>query len=421
MNFKKYIAVMLLVLLSSESTIWAVNSNGVTPLFSPKQLNIGMNNFKNYLDKVKRCLATGPCKQEELMQVKRHGLFLLKLLAAVALVGLVRWKVKKEIEKAPERIKRGAKWLSQVIKKELLVQTLDILEESADPGGDPEKIELKRLKDRIKEELDRNFKAGSAWTVEEFVAFVDDVLKPTKLGPPPEREAEAIFRKREREARMKENLLTEFHGVVEGMVEAVMAEIEKQIGAFKALLEKAITAAGEAIEKYKEKAGKFLLKLPSQDRLVEIIGEMTEKLSTLTKDQVVAIFKDEKIRTSLKEFINKIGDESHVLAFIKQLNEKGLTLKYEALKATKFGIPKQAEFRLGFGEKELVFGTGEEGSEESEVSSEGTPSGEEGEEPAGKKKKKKKGTSGAWSRRLGGKKKSKGKEEPGREGMEEGT
>ena len=397
MNFKKYIVVMLLVLLSSESTIWAANSNGVTPLFSPKQLKIGMDNFKNYLDKVKRCLATGPCKQEELMQVKRHGLFLLKLLAAVALVGLVRWKVKKEVEKAPERIKRGAKWLSQVIKKELLVQTLDILEESADPGGDPEKIELKRLKDGIKAELDRNFKAGSAWTVEELTVFMDDVLKP-RVGEDSER---AI--------RMKENLKTEFHGVVEGMVKAVVAEMEKQIGAFKALLEKAITAAGEAIEKYKEKAGEFLLKLPSQDRLVKIIGEMTEKLSKLTTDQVVAIFKDDKIRTSLKEFIDKIGDESHVLKFIKELQDRGITLKYLALQETRAGIPREAEITLKFGEEEQVFEVGP--TEESEESGDGTPPGGA---HLGKKEPKKKKK--PFFRRR---KKPEGEEPGGGEGMED--
>ncbi|TET33484.1 hypothetical protein E3J61_03960, partial [Candidatus Dependentiae bacterium] len=334
MNFKKYIAVMLLVLLSSESTIWAANSDGVTPLFSPKQLNIGMNNFKNYLDKVKRCLATGPCKKEELMQVKRHGLFLLKLLAAVALVGLVRWKVKKEVERAPERIKRGAKWLSQVIKKELLVQTLDILEEPADPGLDPEKIELKRLKDRIKEELDRNFKAGSAWTVEEFVAFVDDVLKPTKLGPPPEREAEAIFRKRKREARMKENLRTEFHGVVEGMVKAVKEEIEKQISEFKGYLERllfAIPSQDEIQRRMKDVAEGVAWALPKGHDVIGVIEEMGQRLKDISPEKVQAIFEDEEIRESLVAFINKIGKETHVLAFIKELKDRGLILEYIAL------------------------------------------------------------------------------------------
>ncbi len=402
MNCKKYIAVMLLVLLSCESTIWAVNSNGVTPLFSPKQLNIGMNNFKNYLDKVKRCLATGPCKQEELMQVKKHGLFLLKLLAAVALVGLVRWKVKKEIKEAPARIKRGAKWLSQVIKKELLVQTLDILEESADPAGDPEKIELKRLKDRIKEELNRNFKAGGAWTVEELTAFTDEVLKP-KAG------------ESDREKRMKKNLKTEFHGVVEGMVKAVVVEIEKQIGAFKALLGKAIAAAGEAIEKYKGKAEELLMTLPSQDRLVEIIGEMTEKLSKLTTDQVVAIFEDGKIRTSLKEFIDKIGDESHVLGFIKELQGRGLTLKYLALQETRAGIPREAEFRLQFGEEEEVFEVGPK--EESEESGDGTPPGK----PKKGKEKPKKKTSFFRRRKMSAVEKSESGESGSGEGMEEGT
>ena len=406
MNFKNCIAVMLLVLLSSESTIWAANSNGVTPLFSPKQLKIGMNNFRNYLDKVKRCLATGPCKQEELMQVKKHGLFLLKLLAAVVLVGLVRWKVKKEIAEAPERIKRGAKWFSQVLKKELLVQTLDILEVPADPAGDPEKIELKRLKDRIKAELDRNFKAGGAWTVEELTVFMDNALK-QEYGP----ETERTFR-------MKENLRAEFHSVVEGTVKAVVAEIEKQIGEFKALLEKAIAAAGEAIEKYKEKAGELLLRLPSQDRLVEIIGEMTEKLSTLTTDQVTAIFKDEKIRTSLKEFIDKIGDESHVLKFIKELQDRGLSLELVTLEETKFGIPRKIEATLQFGEEKEVFEIGP--AEESEESGDGAPPGEA--RPGKGEKKKEQEKKKTWFRKRKKAKADVEESESGESGgMEKGT
>ena len=402
MNFKKHIAVMLLVLLSSESTIWAVNSNGVVPLFSPKQLKIGMNNFKNYLDKVKRCLATGPCKQEELMQVKRHGLFLVKLLAAVALVGLVRWKVKKEIEKAPERIKRGAKWLSQVIKMESLEQFADVLSKREDPRGDPVKIKENALKDKIQEGLDRRLKEGGRWTLEELTAFTDEVLKPKEEEDSP------------RAKRMKDNLRAEFHGVVEGMVKAVVAEIEKQIVAFKALLEKAIAAAKEALGIYKKKAGELLMTLPSQDRLVKIIGEMTEKLSKLTTDQVVAIFDDEKIRTSLKEFIDKVGDESHVLGFIRALQGRGIDLRFEALEETKLGIPRKAILGLRFGEGERAVKIGEEESE-SEVSGDGPPSGEEAEQrPTGKKEKT---TVRSW--RFGRRKPKKEEEPEGGKGMEE--
>ena len=66
---------------------------------------------------------------------------------------------------------------------------------------------------------------------------------------------------------------------------------------------------------------------------------------------------------------------------------------------------------------------GEEGSEESGVSSDGPPAGEEGEKPA--EKKKEKGGARVWL--FGGKKKPKGEEgpkgeeKPGGGGMEEGT
>ncbi len=64
-------------------------SEEAVPLLSPKQANVQMKALKGYLSKVKRCMVTGPCNQEELGQVKRHAFRLLKWMAVLAVAGLI--------------------------------------------------------------------------------------------------------------------------------------------------------------------------------------------------------------------------------------------------------------------------------------------------------------------------------------------
>ena len=392
MNFKKHIAVLLLVLFASESTIWSANSNNAVPLFSPKQLKIGMDNFKNYLDKVQRCLVTGPCKREELMQIKKHGLFLLKLLAAGALIGVGIWKGKQAIERAPERIERGIAWvtrvskkelLRQTSKKELLRQTLDILSEPEELREDatPEEREMRALKDGIKEALKNRFREGTAFTQEEIVAFVDDALL-QEYGP-----------ETERKARMKENLRARFRGVVQAMVE----EVEKLIKEFQEYLQRlwrAIPSQKEILDYTREFASEVAWSLPKDHDVIGIIEEMGQKLKDISPEKVVEIFKNEAIQKSLTEFINNIGDEIHILDLIRQLKARGVIFKYTSEEETKMGIPRKAILEMFLGP--------EEGEEES------------GDGPSAEKREKKK--TRLW--RIGGKKEPVGEES---KGMEKGT
>lgn len=310
MNHKRNLFALLLLLLGTESMIWSANSNHVVPLFSPKQLKIGMKNFKNYLDKVKRCIATGPCKAEELMQVKKHGLFLLKAIVLAALAGFAIRKGRQVVREAPERIERGIGWFTRVSKKALLEQTLGILEEPAPPTTEEER-EIKRLKDEIAVALKKRFREGTAFTQEEFVVFFDSALQ-KEYGP-----------ETERTARIKENLRVRFRDMLEGMtreIKALIVEFGKYLGS-------------------------LLLEIDKEET-ERLLGDMSRRLSALAKEHVVAVFQDEEIRTKLSEFLNKVGEEVDLVGFIEQMLNKGVDIEYYAPRRTRLGAPIEAKLRV---------------------------------------------------------------------------
>lgn len=137
MDFKKILSgTVLSFLIGSSFTAQALDrpapgldvEEGEVPILSPKQLSKQMKDFKKYLNKVQRCLFTGPCTKEEKAQVWRHGKRLMKYVAlaggavlfyhkGVPLVqkgyGATRKFFGGEFEAAVEKVKGGVKEVGQ--------------------------------------------------------------------------------------------------------------------------------------------------------------------------------------------------------------------------------------------------------------------------------------------------------------------
>ena len=113
MNFKKILAGVLSVSLLGSSVMMsaiAQPANEIAmeesevPLLAPKQQLIKQyKDFRRYLNRVNRCLFTGPCTKAEIMQVKRHGWKLFKLMVALGLIGggLAYRRYRKPAEEVP--------------------------------------------------------------------------------------------------------------------------------------------------------------------------------------------------------------------------------------------------------------------------------------------------------------------------------
>ena len=117
MNFKKILAGVLSVsLLGSSLMVSAIDQpssvpmveQGEVPILAPKQQLIKqMNTFRRYLNRVKRCLFTGPCTREEIAQVKRHGWKLIKLMLLLGLVGGLTYRQYRKPAAAPAEGEAG--------------------------------------------------------------------------------------------------------------------------------------------------------------------------------------------------------------------------------------------------------------------------------------------------------------------------
>lgn len=92
MKYQKILPALWAVsMLTSLHTVRAINqpvselsvAPNEVPLLSPKQLSKQMKDFKRYLNRVNRCLFTGPCTREEIAQVRRHAWRLIKSLVIV--------------------------------------------------------------------------------------------------------------------------------------------------------------------------------------------------------------------------------------------------------------------------------------------------------------------------------------------------
>lgn len=93
MKYQKILlALWAISMLTSLHTVCAINqparelsvAPNEVPLLSPKQLSKQMKDFKRYLNRVNRCLFTGPCTSEEIAQVRRHAWGLIKSLVIVS-------------------------------------------------------------------------------------------------------------------------------------------------------------------------------------------------------------------------------------------------------------------------------------------------------------------------------------------------
>jgi hypothetical protein len=89
---KKFLALLAISILGISNEIGAINQpldeqpmlQNEVPLLSPKQLSKQMQDLRRYLNRVRRCMFTGPCTKEEIVQVQRH---IGKVLKGMGIIG----------------------------------------------------------------------------------------------------------------------------------------------------------------------------------------------------------------------------------------------------------------------------------------------------------------------------------------------
>jgi len=119
---KSLLALLAISILGISVNIDAINQasdeleQSEVPMLSPKQLSKQMRDFRRYVNRVRRCMFTGPCTKKEMTQVRRHGWYLLKALGvagAGALLYYYRAPIKgwaeTKAQAGEEALKRKAK------------------------------------------------------------------------------------------------------------------------------------------------------------------------------------------------------------------------------------------------------------------------------------------------------------------------
>lgn len=126
---KNLVALVAVSILGVSNTIQSINPSAdevlvgqsEVPLLSPKQLSKQMNDFRRYLNRVRRCMFTGPCTKEEIAQVRRHALKLLKAMgwagAAMALYYVSPMLKQKALEGAKATKELAQQAVEETVKK----------------------------------------------------------------------------------------------------------------------------------------------------------------------------------------------------------------------------------------------------------------------------------------------------------------